>query len=192
MPFTAFDIIVLLLIGGAALFGVLRGFVTEVLSLIAWVAAVIALRVLHTPASKLAAGWTGTETGGAILAFVIIFGVVFIGFRFIARELGKRTKASVLGPVDRALGLGFGAAKGLIAASLLFLGINLFFDLVWGAREPKPEWLRAAKTYGLLTVSGKAITDYIDQRRNPVAEPTKPEPAYGEKERDALDQLIGK
>jgi len=189
---TALDIVVLLMIGLAALAGVMRGFVTEILSLIAWVAGVAALRLFYEPGAAMAAGWSGTETGGAILAFVMIFLVSFIGFRFIARALGERTKKSVIGPVDRALGLGFGAIKGLIGASLLFLLVNLFFDVVWGTDEAKPEWLRSAKTYPLLKLSSQAIVDWVEERRSD----TGPEApidgtGYEQDARDSLDDLVG-
>ncbi len=45
----AVDILVLLLIGGCAIFGLLRGFVTETLSLIAWVAGIVAISLFHAP-----------------------------------------------------------------------------------------------------------------------------------------------
>ena len=45
---TALDIIALLLMGGAGILGLQRGFVTESLSLIAWVAALVAVRILRT------------------------------------------------------------------------------------------------------------------------------------------------
>jgi membrane protein required for colicin V production len=163
---TALDIVVILMIGLAALVGVMRGFVTEILSLIAWVAGVAALRLFYEPGAALAASVTGTETGGAILAFVLIFLVTFIAFRLVARTLGERTRQSIVGPIDRVLGLGFGAIKGLIGASLLFLLVNLFFDVVWGAAEAKPEWLRSAKTYPLLKLSSQAIVDWVEERRD--------------------------
>jgi membrane protein required for colicin V production len=187
---TAFDIVVVLMIGLAALLGVMRGFVTEILSLIAWVAGVAALQLFYKPGAALAAGVTGSETGGAILAFVLIFLVTFIGFRLIARLLGERTRQSIVGPVDRALGLGFGAIKGLIGASLLFLLVNLFFDVTWGRDEPKPEWLRSAKTYPLLKLSSQAIVDWVEERR------TGPDPAsadgdgYEDAARESLDELL--
>lgn len=187
---TAFDIVVVLMIGLAALLGVMRGFVTEILSLIAWVAGVAALQLFYKPGAALAAGVTGSETGGAILAFVLIFLVTFIGFRLIARLLGERTRQSIVGPVDRALGLGFGAIKGLIGASLLFLLVNLFFDVTWGRDEPKPEWLRSAKTYPLLKLSSQAIVDWVEERR------TGPDPAstdgegYEDAAPESLDELL--
>lgn len=42
MTLTGLDIIVLLAIGGAAVLGFLRGFVTEVLALVAWLLIVLA------------------------------------------------------------------------------------------------------------------------------------------------------
>jgi membrane protein required for colicin V production len=188
---TTLDIIVMLMIGLAALAGVLRGFVTEILSLIAWVAGVAALRLFYAPGAELASSWTGTETGGAILAFVLIFLLTFIAFRFIARTLGDRTRKSVVGPIDRVLGLGFGAIKGLIGASLLFLLVNLFFDVVWGPREAKPEWLRSAKTYPLLKLSSQAIVDWVEERRNDTG-PAAPIDGggYEPEQRDGLDELL--
>ena len=46
---TALDIFVILLLGGAALIGFVRGFTHEVLSLVAWVAGIAALKLFHTP-----------------------------------------------------------------------------------------------------------------------------------------------
>jgi membrane protein required for colicin V production len=188
---TAFDIVVLLMIGLAALAGVLRGFVTEVLSLIAWVAGVAALRLFYEPGAAMAAEWTGTETGGAILAFVLVFLIAFIGFRLIARTLGERTRTSVIGPIDRVLGLGFGAIKGLIGASLLFLLVNLFFDVVWGSAEAKPEWLRSARTYPLLKLSSQAIVDWVEERRADTG-PESPIDGigYDPDQREGLEHLL--
>ncbi|MFC3712643.1 CvpA family protein [Sphingoaurantiacus capsulatus] len=188
---TAFDILVILMIGSAAVLGVLRGFVTEILSLIAWVAGVAALRLFYEPGSAFAAGITGTETGGAILAFVFIFLVTFIGFRLIARLLGERTRKSIVGPVDRVLGLGFGAIKGLIGAALLFLLINLFFDVTWGKDEPKPDWLRSAKTYPLLKLSSEAIVDWVEEQRAAPGVATATDGGgYEEAARESLDALL--
>src|SRR3546814_9404202 len=74
-----------LLVGGGIVFGIMRGFVTEVLSLLAWVAAVMALRLFYTPASAWAADATGTEAGGAVLAFAGLFFGAFILFKKIGR-----------------------------------------------------------------------------------------------------------
>ena len=46
---TALDMIVLVLIVGGAIFGVMRGFVGEVISLGTWVVAIFALKFFFTP-----------------------------------------------------------------------------------------------------------------------------------------------
>ena len=47
---SALDIFVILLLGGGAIIGFVRGFVHEVLSLFAWVVAIAMLKLFHTPA----------------------------------------------------------------------------------------------------------------------------------------------
>ncbi|MDX3909949.1 MAG: CvpA family protein [Sphingobium sp.] len=163
---TALDIFVLLLIGGGAAFGLFRGFVMETLSLIAWVLAVFAIRMFHAPVAAILTEYVGTPSGAAALAFVLVFGVTFVIGKFIASALGARTRKSVLGPVDRVLGGGFGAIKGLIGATLLFLAFTLAYDTIYGGGSLRPEWLRSSRTFPLLDASGRAISEFLEERRN--------------------------
>jgi len=171
---TAMDIIVLLLIGGGAVIGLMRGFVMEVLSLFAWAAAIFALKLLHGPVASLLVHVVKSPSGAAVLSFVLIFGLVFFGGKMVAASLGQRTKKSVLGPVDRVLGLGFGALKGLLIATVLFLGVNLVYDTIYGSRAERPSFVRGSRTYPLLNASGRAVVDWVQRRR---ADATKPDNA---------------
>ena len=162
---TAMDIVVLLLIGGGAVLGVVRGFVTEVLSLFAWAAAIFALKLLHGPVASLLVHVVKSPSGASVLSFVLVFGVVFFGGKLVAAQLGQRTKKSVLGSFDRILGLGFGALKGLLIATVLFLGVNLVYDTIWGASSARPEFVRNSRTYPLLNASGRAVVDWVQRRR---------------------------
>src|SRR5690606_11873692 len=98
---TALDIAVLLLIGGLAVRGFIAGFVTESLGLGALVGGIIAVRLFHAPVTALLTGWIGSEYGAALLAFVLVFGVVFGLGKMLARAIGRKTKGSLLGMVDR-------------------------------------------------------------------------------------------
>jgi membrane protein required for colicin V production len=162
---TALDIVALVLLGGGAAFGAMRGFVHEALSLFAWVLAVLAVKFLHTPVTDGLAGPVGTASGAAALAVVLLFGGTFIAGRLLAKALGNRTKQSVLGPVDRVLGLGFGFVKGLILASVLFLLATLVIDTVRGGPTKRPEWMRQARIYPLLSATSRAMADYMNRRR---------------------------
>ncbi len=168
---TAMDIIVLLLIGGGVVMGLIRGFVTEVLSLFAWAAAIFALKLLHGPVAGLLVHVVKSPSGAAVLSFVLVFAVVFLGGKMVAASLGQRTKKSVLGSVDRLLGLGFGAVKGLIGVTLLFMAGNLVFDLIHGGLAPRPDWVSRARTYPLLQASRRAIDDLVQHRLHPDQHP---------------------
>ena len=167
MAFTALDIIVLVLVIAGAAFGVMRGFVAEVLSLFAWFLAIAALRYLHEPVSAALVGPVGTESGAMILAFVLVFGSVFILGKIASRRIGKRVRDSIVGPMDRVLGGGFGALKGLLGATLLYLAFALVYDTIWTRAAPRPEWIAEARTYPLLVSSGETIIGLVETRRGP-------------------------
>src|SRR5215212_8785096 len=164
---TALDVFVcLLLIGGAAV-GFVRGFVHEVISLLAWIVGIAMLKLFHTQL------WTGLENSfdtspaaGAVLAFAILFVPSFVLVKLLARSIGGKTRRSpVLGPFDRVLGGGFGALKGLLGATLFFLLANLATDMVYGPQADRPEWMTKSRTYPLLQASGRSIVDWVEARR---------------------------
>src|SRR3546814_20291095 len=92
--------------------------------------------------------------GGAVLAFALVFGVVFIAGKIVARRIGGATRNSVVGPVDRVLGGGFGALQGLIGATLLFLAANIVYDFFYTRRGSRPDWMLARK----IVVLGKRLS----------------------------------
>jgi len=168
---TALDIFVILLLGGGALIGFVRGFVHEVLSLFAWIAAIAALKLFHSPLQEKLVGAVGTEAGASALAFALLFVPVYIAVKLIARQLGGKARRSVVGPVDRVLGGGFGILKGLIGATLFFLLANLATDLIYGPEAERPEWMTSSQTFPLLNASGRAIVDWVEMYRQPKLEP---------------------
>jgi membrane protein required for colicin V production len=173
---TALDIIVILLVGAGVVQGWLKGFVGEVLSLAAWIVAIVFLRLLHAPVAQALTGPVGTSAGAAVLAFALVFGLVFLAGKFVARRVGGGVRRSVIGPVDRVLGAGFGALKGLIGATLLYLGANLVYDTFYGGGADRPAWLAESRSYPLLYASGRAIIDFVDWRRGHPHDPHAPVP----------------
>jgi membrane protein required for colicin V production len=165
MNLSALDVIVLLAVAGSAVLGLLRGFVTEVLSMFAWVAMVAMLKLFHIPVAAALTSLVGTVSGAAVLAFAIITGLTYIGGRLVANAIGARTRTSILGPVDRALGFGFGALKGLILASLVFLLATLVIDTMGGGPARRPSWMTGSRTYPLLNATSASIADFVDRRR---------------------------
>jgi len=166
---TALDIFVLLLLGGSAIVGFIRGFAHEVLSLAAWVVAIIVLKLFHAPVQAALVGTVGSEPGASMVAFALLFIPAYVGMKLFARAVGGRARRSVLGPFDRILGGGFGMVKGLIGATLFFLLAHLATDIVYGPDAERPEWMTSSRTYPLLNASSKAVVDWVEARRG--AEP---------------------
>ena len=162
---TALDIFVLLLLGGGAMIGFVRGFVHELLSLLAWVIAVVMVKLFHPQLWEGLTPSIGTGAGAAVVAFALLFLPSFLLVKLLARMIGGRTRKSVLGPVDRVLGAGFGMLKGLIGATLFFLVANLATDMVYGPDADRPEWMTESRTFPLLNASGRAIVDWVEARR---------------------------
>ena len=162
---TALDIIILLLVGWFGVRGLQNGFVTETLSLVAWVAAIAAVKLFHGTVATALVDGVGTTAGAAVLAFALVFGGTFVAGRYLANRFGKASKSSMLGPFDRALGLGFGALKGLIAGSIIFLFASLAYDTIFGGKSQRPDWMIESRTYPLLNATSGALVDFIGDRR---------------------------
>jgi membrane protein required for colicin V production len=177
---TALDIVVLFLLGAGAVFGFMRGFVQEALSLIAWVLVIAAVRLLHGPVTGFLTEPVGTEAGAAVLAFLAIAILAYVLGKGIAKSIGSKSRKSVLGPIDRVLGFGFGIMKGLIGATLIFLLLVMGYETIFGADEKRPEWMTGSRTYPLLNASGEAMSGFVAERREksakvkPVDAPTVP------------------
>jgi membrane protein required for colicin V production len=166
---TALDVFVfLLLIGGGAV-GFVRGFVHEVISILAWIVGIAMLKLFHSQLwSGLENTFGGSSAGAAVIAFAILFIPSFILVKLLARSLGGRTRRhAMLGPVDRVLGGGFGLLKGLLGATLFFLLANLATDMVYGPQADRPHWMSKSRTYPLLNASGRSIVDWVEARRHP-------------------------
>lgn len=161
---TALDILVLLAIGAGLVTGVLRGFVQEVLSLFALVAALFVLRLLHEPLSNWLSDNIGTPAGASTLAFALIIGVVWGGGKFAAARIGASTRNSFIGPFDRVLGGGFGMLKALLIATLGFMLFTLVHDFAFGPDSKRPEWIAKSRTYPLLRATSAALSDILAER----------------------------
>jgi membrane protein required for colicin V production len=162
---TALDIIVFFLLGSGAVLGFMRGFVQEALSLIAWVMIIAAVRIFHGPTTAALSEAVGTESGAAVLAFLAIVIVVFAFGKWVSASIGKKSRKSVLGPIDRVLGFGFGMLKGLIIATLIFLLLVMGYETLFGEKEPRPEWMTTSRTYPLLNASGDAMSEFVREQR---------------------------
>ncbi|WP_341714078.1 CvpA family protein [Erythrobacter sp.] len=159
-----FDTIVAIVVGVAAIGGFMRGLVQEVLSLAAWFLAAFAIYYLHTPLTEQLSEVLDTEPAKSLLAFALLLLIPYAVMKVIANNVGEASRGSIIGPIDRVLGFGFGVLKGglimVFAFSLLVLG----FDTVWGYKG-RPDWITTARTYNVVDTSSRALVETISERR---------------------------
>jgi membrane protein required for colicin V production len=162
---TGFDLIVLLIVGIAAVGGFLRGFVQEVLSLGAWVLAAFAIRYLHTPLTLAMQEYIGTDVTTSLLAFTLLLLIPYAAMKVIANNVGQASRNSILGPIDRVLGFGFGALKGIVITILAFSLLVLGYDTVWSYKG-RPAWITTSRSYELVDASSRALVEVLAERRD--------------------------
>ncbi|WP_374353661.1 CvpA family protein [Chitinimonas sp.] len=118
---TVFDYATLVILGLSVLLAVLRGGVSELLSLAAWVAGFwLAQRYAAHAGALMPAGIPTVELR-LIAGFVsILLGVWFLS-AIIRVTLAQFIRATGLGPLDRLLGALFGMARGLVIVLALVI-----------------------------------------------------------------------
>jgi len=161
---TGFDIAVLLIVGFTAVAGFMRGLVQEVLALFAWICALAAIYQLHTPVSEFLVEYIGNASGASVAAFALLLIIPYAIVKVLAGWAGKHSRNSVLGPIDRVLGLGFGSVKGMILIVLGFSVLVLGYDTAWG-EDGRPDWITQARTYQFVDASSDALVEKIAEHR---------------------------
>ena len=162
---SGFDYVVFVVVALAAIAGFFRGFVEEILALGAWCLALLAVHYGHAPLTGVLTPSVGNQTGAGIIAFAILLGLPYFGTKMLARRIGDASRGSVLGPVDRVLGFGFGAVKGFVVMVLAFSLLVFAYDVVWGPKG-RPGWIRDGRTYPFLNAASDELMSLVSKRRD--------------------------
>lgn len=114
------DIIIIVWIGIGVILGLMKGFVKQMASIVGLVAGLLVARALFGSVADWLAPALGTSvTIAQILAFVMIWVAVPLGFAFVAALLTKALDAVHLGWLNRWLGSGLGALKYMILVGMV-------------------------------------------------------------------------
>jgi membrane protein required for colicin V production len=145
------DLVIVVIIVLSALISVVRGFVKETISLITWIVAGILAFRYFDPLAGMLEPYVNAPTIRNITAFAVLFvSTLVIGaiINFIMSQLVDRTG---LGGTDKALGVLFGAARGVLIVTMIVLLASLtpMPEASWwqdsammGFFEKLAEWLK--------------------------------------------------
>ncbi|PKP92369.1 MAG: colicin V production protein [Alphaproteobacteria bacterium HGW-Alphaproteobacteria-14] len=161
---TGFDIIILIIIGVAAVGGFMRGLVQEVLSLASWIMAAVALHFMHPVLTDGLRQLYSAEPATPLLAFVLLLLIPYAAMKVITGTASAASDGAILGPIDRVLGFGFGAIKGVLIAIFAFSLMVIGFDDSWGYKG-RPTWITTARTYPAADAFSRDLLPMIAVRR---------------------------
>ncbi len=162
---TALDILILIIIGVAAIGGFMRGLVQEVLSLASWIMAAVALHFMHPVLTDGLRHLYNTEPATPLLAFVLLLLIPYAAMKVITGNASAASDGAILGPIDRVLGFGFGAVKGVLIAIFAFSLLAIGFDQSWGYKG-RPNWITTARTYPAADAFSRDLLPVIELRRD--------------------------
>jgi membrane protein required for colicin V production len=199
MGITVIDGVVVTVVLISAVLAMWRGLIQETFSIFEWVGGTyVALRFAPT-FQPLVGGIISPPWLAWIAVFVCTFLIVFIPLSILSHRLSELVKHSEIGPVDRALGLVFGAGRGLIIVGLGYIAFALLVPL-----KDHPLVLTQARLFPLIQNTSEALLDLVpgtkaglepgddSKGENPRAAKSGEQngKTYGAKERGALDRLI--
>ena len=129
-----FDWILVAIIAVSCVFGLLRGFVKELLSLASWVAAFFVARLFSFKLSGFMIDWIDQPQFRLIAAFAILFAATLVVGALINNVFSRLVSATGLTGTDRLFGMVFGIVRGgllvIVMVSLLSL-TPVSNDLWW-------------------------------------------------------------
>lgn len=154
-PYIA-DIIVVAIIGLSALFGFVRGFLREVLSIGAWIVAGLATYFGLPYLRPFALQYISHELIADVATGVAIFLVVLVVASVISHVITRSVRESALGPLDRSLGILFGIARGAVIVSVALLICDNFY-----APDNRPQWIKDARTLPVVQIGADFVRQFV-------------------------------
>jgi len=192
---TPIDGAILLFIGASAYHALVRGFVSEALSMTAAIVAAIAALWSRPLFVTLADDFVPTGWIANLITLGVIFTLVFMAVSFLTAPMRANVKrGDDVGFLDRMLGFFFGIVRALLA-----LGFFLIVSSLANQGQP-PSQLAEARLYPLVNTSARLLQSlapgdsHIGQTDpiSPAEVPDRPdEESYEDRDRNRLDELIG-
>ena len=220
LPINGADLAVAIVLLISAVLAYFRGFVHEILALMAWVGATLATIYALPYLQPLARGLLDPEPGllyelvplESVVDFatgVVVFVVTLVIMSAFSRAVSKRIRQSTMNLLDRSLGFLFGILRGALLVALAYIPM----EWVWPPPD-QPAWLDQARTRPLVVAGAdllkslvsaeaaeeaagtagdvKDATDFLRDLMAPLPKgPEQSSPGgYGAKERRLLENLI--
>ena len=170
LPFNITDLLIVAILALSGFFAFIRGFVHELLAVVAWIGAGLATLYGYPVVKPIVQNLTSYRGVAEIGAGVALFLVVLIALTVLTRMLANRVQNSSLSALDRSLGLLFGILRGATLVSLTWLALS------WAvpARD-LPEWITEARSLPLVEEGKNLLLALIPAEMRPRTTPYRKE-----------------
>ncbi len=144
MGLATLDIVIFVVVLLSAFIGLVRGLVKEVLSIVAWIAALVVAVFFSSDVGGLLPETWGSDALRQSLGFILLFVGSLIMASVIKWLISKLVESTGLSGTDRFLGFLFGSARGLLVTLVLLIGLEqLASDTSWWQEARLPGELLA-------------------------------------------------
>jgi membrane protein required for colicin V production len=158
MPITLLDIVLIAVMLISGLLAMVRGFMREILSIIAWILAAGATLYAYAKLLPFAKQYFNNDMVAAVAVVGGVFLVTLLVVSIITVRISDMVLDSRVGALDRTLGFLFGLARGLVIVVVAFM----FFNWLVPDRS-QPEWVRSAKSKVVLTGTGQWLMSMLPE-----------------------------
>ncbi len=156
LPINGLDLAVGIVLLISALLAFMRGFVHEVLSIAAWVGALLASIYGTALAQPISHDIIPIAWAADAVAAVVIFLVVLFALSMVTNALAKSIQKSALNNLDRSLGFIFGLARAMVILAVGLLLMNWLVDTT-----ERPNWMAQAKTLPLIEMTADGMVAIV-------------------------------
>ena len=123
---TQVDNLILTIIAISSAFGVRRGFIKEIMSLLSWIAALLVSRVYSESLASILGNLIDNPSVRYVIAFSVLFVVIFMLGTLLNHFMSKLLAVTGLKTLDRLLGAVFGVARGTVIVLVVLFILNVF------------------------------------------------------------------
>lgn len=146
---TLFDFVVAGIVGFCLVAGGFRGLIREVSGIIGVVAGFYGANTYFPLVIPHVEPWISSPGIRKLVCFLLLFCLILVAVGLVAWIIRKLLKLVFLGWVDRTFGVGFGAAKGILITTVLFIMATTFIpdsSAMFNQSKTAPYLARVADT----------------------------------------------
>ena len=123
---TQVDNLILAVIVISSAFGVRRGFIKEIMSLLSWIAALLVSRIYSGSLASILENLVDNPSVRYVIAFSVLFVIIIMLGTLLNHLMSKLLVVTGLKTIDRLLGAVFGVARGTVIVLVFLFVLNVF------------------------------------------------------------------